>query len=81
MLPRRQKEEETMNFYPTKEDVSKYAKQGYKCVPAALTENCEVSEEQIYRILRSVSSHVFILDSAEKNKHATPFSAMTPPWS
>ncbi len=58
-----------MNVYPKKQVLAEYARKGFKCVPAALSEKCTQSGEVIYRILRNLSSHVFILDSAEKNVH------------
>ena len=57
-----------MSFYPSKEQVFKLAESGkFKSVPLTLTEKCNVSEIEIYRILRNISHNVFILDSAEKN--------------
>ncbi len=57
-----------MMIYPAKEEVAKYAAEGFRCIPVMTSEKCEKTEEEIYRILRNVSSHVFILDSAEKSE-------------
>ena len=57
-----------MNLYPAKEQLYKLASSGeYHTVPISLKQKCNVSETEIYRILKNVSRHVFILDSAEKN--------------
>ncbi len=57
-----------MNVFPSKEQLSEY-RSDFKCLPLAFSEPCTKSENEIFRILRNVSSHVFILDSAEKNVH------------
>ena len=57
-----------MNVFPSKEKLS-VLRDEYKCLPLALIEPCVKSEGEIFCILRNVSSHVFILDSAEKNIH------------
>ncbi len=60
-----------MNFYPSMEQLKAYAASGnYKALPLALTEECNVSETEIYRKLKNISHNVFILDSAENStKH------------
>lgn len=58
-----------MNTFPEKVRIQSYAEQGFHCVPIAVSEPCSMSAEHIFLSLRSVSSHVFILDSAEKNAH------------
>lgn len=58
-----------MEYRPDKKELEKYAGEGCKCVPYAVSEKCGIGEEQIYGILRGISSHVFILDSAERNVH------------
>lgn len=57
-----------MIFYPSKEQASELAKNSqHKSIPLTLTEQCNISETEIYRILKNISHNVFILDSAEKN--------------
>lgn len=60
-----------MNFYPSMEQLKAYAASGsYKALPLTLTEECNVSETEIYRKLKNISHNVFILDSAENStKH------------
>ncbi len=57
-----------MNIYPARTEIESYVQEGYRCVPVMTTEKCEKNEDEIYHILRNVSSHVFILDSAEKSE-------------
>ena len=57
-----------MNIYPAVTEIERYIKEGFKCVPVMTEETYENTEDEIYHILRNVSSHVFILDSAEKSE-------------